>query len=87
VVQQLIDAFNAADMDRIMDHFVADAIYHNIGGTCDRSRRDSCRRTGIRRDGEPRRLASSQHGGDDSGVVLTERVDRFLINGNGSSCR
>jgi hypothetical protein len=42
--------------------FAADAIYHNISGTGDRSRRDSCRGGGIHGHGQPRRLASPQRG-------------------------
>jgi limonene-1,2-epoxide hydrolase len=82
VVQQLIDAFNAADVDRIMDHFAADAIYHNIpvaavtGRAAIRAVVQGFTGTASRVDWQVRNMAVTG-----TGVVLTERVDRFLING------
>ena len=82
VVQQLIDAFNAADMDRIMNHFADDAIYHNIP-VAPVSGREAIRAVvqgymcmASRVDWQVRNMAVTN-----TGVVLTERVDRFLING------
>ena len=80
VVQQLIDAFNAADMDRIMNHFADDAIYHNIP-VAPVSGREAIRAVvqrfmgmASRVDWQVRNLAVTS-----TGVVLTERIDRFLI--------
>jgi limonene-1,2-epoxide hydrolase len=82
VVTSLIDAFNASDLERIMGHFAADAIYHNIPVdpvTGLKAIRDVIQGfTGMatKVDWELRNLAETA-----DGVVLTERVDRFLIKG------
>lgn len=82
VVQQLIDAFNAADMERIMSHFADDAIYHNIpvapvsGRAAIRAVVQRFMGMSSRVDWQVRNLAVTS-----TGVVLTERVDRFLIDG------
>ncbi len=82
VVTSLIDAFNASDLDRIMGHFTADAVYHNIP-IAPVSGLDAIRGVvqgfvgmASKVDWEVRNLAESGNG-----VVLTERIDRFLING------
>jgi limonene-1,2-epoxide hydrolase len=82
VVQQLIDAFNAVNMDRIMGHFADDAIYHNIpvapvtGRAAIRGAVQRFMGMASHVDWQLRNIAVSG-----TGVVLTERVDRFLING------
>ena len=82
VVQSLIDAFNASDLEKIMSHFAADAVYHNIpvdpvrGTQAIRDVIESFMGMASKVDWELRNLAEST-----GGAVLTERVDRFLING------
>jgi len=82
VVTSLIDAFNASDLERIMGHFTADAIYHNIpvdpvtGLDAIRQVVQGFMGMATKVDWELRNLAVTA-----DGVVLTERVDRFLING------
>ena len=82
VVRQLIDAFNAADLDRIMDHFAADAIYHNMpvaavtGRAAIRSVVQGFMGMASQVDWQLRNIAVTR-----TGAVLTERVDRFFING------
>ena len=82
VVRHLIDAFNAADMDRIMDHFGDDAIYHNIpvapviGRAAIRAVIQGFMGMASRVDWQLRNLAVTS-----TGVVLTERIDRFFIKG------
>lgn len=82
VVTSLIDAFNASDLKRIMEHFTTDAIYHNIpvdpvtGLEAIRGVVQGFMGMATKVDWELRNLAETA-----DGVVLTERVDRFLING------
>jgi limonene-1,2-epoxide hydrolase len=82
VVTSLIEAFNASDLERIMGHFTTDAIYHNIpvdpvtGLKAIRQVIQGFVGMATKVDWELRNLAETA-----DGVVLTERVDRFLING------
>jgi len=82
VVTNLIDAFNANDLDRIMEHFSADAVYHNIpvapvsGLEAIRGVVQGFMGMASKVDWQLHNLAETA-----SGAVLTERVDRFLING------
>lgn len=82
LVRSLIDAFNANDLDRIMSHFADDAVYHNIpvapvaGQKAIREVVQGFMGMATRVDWQLRNLAQT-----DGGVVLTERVDRFHING------
>ena len=82
VVTDLIGAFNKNDLDRIMTYFTDDAVYHNIpmasvsGLTAIRAVLQGFLGLASQVDWRVRHLAE-----DDAGVVLTERVDRFLING------
>ena len=82
VVVSLIDAFNANDLDRIMTHFASDAVYHNIpvapvtGAKAIREVVQGFLGMATQVDWQTRNIAESS-----GGVVLTERVDRFLING------
>jgi limonene-1,2-epoxide hydrolase len=82
VVSQLIAAFNAADLNRIIDHFADDAVYHNIpvapvtGRAAIRGVVQGFMGMASRVDWQLRNMAVTA-----TGVVLTERVDRFLIKG------
>lgn len=82
VVISLIDAFNVNDLDRIMGHFTNDAVYHNIpvapvgGLQAIREVVQGFMGMASKVDWQLRHLAETT-----GGVVLTERVDRFLING------
>jgi limonene-1,2-epoxide hydrolase len=82
VVTDLIDSFNVGDLDRIMEHFGNDAVYHNMpvapvfGPKAIRDVLQGFMGMASKVDWQVRNLVE----GDD-GVVLTERVDRFLING------
>lgn len=80
VVLELIDAFNHIDLDRVVACFTDDAVYHNmpmqaVTGT-----------QAIRQTLEGFMSSASEVQWDllnivaDTGVVLTERVDRFKIN-------
>lgn len=82
VVTGLVDAFNAGDLTRIMDHFTDTSVYHNIpvapviGQQAIRDVIQGFMGMSSEVDWIVRNLVE---GAD--GVVLTERVDRFLING------
>jgi len=82
VVTSLVGAFNAADLTRIMSHFTDQSVYHNIplapvtGRTAIREVIQRFMAMSTEVDWIVRNLVE---GAD--GVVLTERVDRFLING------
>jgi len=82
VVQSLIAAFNASDLAKIMGHFASDAVYHNIpiapvSGTA-AIRGVIERFMGMATQVDWQLLNIAQSGAN---VVMTERVDRFLING------
>jgi limonene-1,2-epoxide hydrolase len=75
-----IDAFNKSDIDAIMTFVADDAVYHNIPVDPVRGR-DPIRKTIEGFMGMASRVEwkLSQIAESDSGAVLTERVDRFLI--------
>ena len=82
VVRELIAAFNANDVDRVLAFFAADAVYHNIpvqpvsGTAAIRAVLAGFMGMASEIDWVVRHLAETQEG-----VVLTERVDRFLVRG------
>lgn len=82
VVMSLIEAFNANDMERIIGHFTDDAVYHNIptdpvtGPSAIREVLQGFLGMSSEVDWQVKNLVA-----DEAGVVLTERVDRFHING------
>ena len=82
VVRDLVDAFNASDMPRIMSHFTDESVYHNIpvapvtGQNAIRDVIQGFMGMSSKVDWIVLHLVE---GAD--GVVLTERVDRFMING------
>ncbi len=82
VVSSLVDAFNASDMTRIMSHFTDESVYHNIPVqpvTGEKAIRDVIQNfmgMSSKVDWTVLHLVEGPNG-----VVLTERVDRFMING------
>ncbi len=82
VVTSLVDAFNASDMARIMNHFTEESVYHNIpvapvtGSKAIREVIQNFMGMSSKVDWEVLHLVEGSNG-----VVLTERVDRFMING------
>jgi limonene-1,2-epoxide hydrolase len=82
VVRELIAAFNANDVDRVLAFFTADAVYHNIpvqpvsGTAAIRAVLAGFMGMASEIDWVVRNLAETR-----DGVVLTERVDRFLVRG------
>ncbi len=81
-IVSLIDAFNANDLNRIMGHFTNDAVYHNMptapvsGLPAIRDVLQGFMSMASEIDWQLRTIAETA-----DGTVLTERVDRFLING------
>jgi limonene-1,2-epoxide hydrolase len=82
VVKSLIAAFNASDLSKVMTHFSADAVYHNIpvapvnGTQAIRGVIEGFMGMATQTDWQLLNIAQSG-----SNVVMTERVDRFLIKG------
>jgi limonene-1,2-epoxide hydrolase len=82
VVRELIAAFNANDVDGVLAFFAADAVYHNIpvqpvsGTAAIRAVLAGFMGMASEIDWVVRNLAETR-----DGVVLTERVDRFLVRG------
>ncbi|MCU0669508.1 MAG: nuclear transport factor 2 family protein [Myxococcota bacterium] len=82
LVRDLIDAFNANDVDRVLGFFAADAVYHNMpvqpvtGTAAIRAVLVGFMGMASEIDWVLRNLAETQEG-----VVLTERLDRFLVRG------
>jgi len=82
VVRELIAAFNANDVDRVLAFFTPDAVYHNIpvqpvsGTAAIRAVLAGFMGMASEIDWVLRHLAETR-----DGVVLTERVDRFLVRG------
>jgi limonene-1,2-epoxide hydrolase len=82
VVSSLVDSFNACDMARIMSHFTEESVYHNIpvasvsGEKAIREVIQNFMGMSSKVDWEVLHLVEGSNG-----VVLTERVDRFMING------
>jgi limonene-1,2-epoxide hydrolase len=82
VVTSLIEAFNANDLDAIIGHFADAAVYHNIP-TDPVTGPDAIREVlngflGMSTEVDWHVLNIMAN---DAGVVLTERIDRFHING------
>jgi limonene-1,2-epoxide hydrolase len=81
VVERLIAAFNGRDVDAVMDLFAPDAVYHNMpatpvqGPAAIRRLVESFVKPAERIDW--RILNMAQNGP----TVLTERLDRFIIQG------
>jgi len=82
VVKSLIAAFNSNDLAKVVSHFAGDAVYHNIpvepvsGTQAIRQVIQGFMGMAAQIDWQLLNIAQS---GDN--VVLTERVDRFLIKG------
>jgi limonene-1,2-epoxide hydrolase len=81
VIHDFVTAFNARDVDKIMEFFMEDAIYHNMpsgpvqGTDAIRSLIASFVNPASSMDWEVLQIAQT---GD---TVLTERIDRFVIGG------
>ncbi len=82
IVKDFIAAWEAQDLDRVMSFFTADAVYHNIpmpvlNGIAD------IRKTiaGFITMGDQIRFEIHHIGEALGGAVMTERTDRFRING------
>ena len=82
VVKSLIAAFNATDLPTVMTHFAEDAVYHNIpmapvtGTLKIRGVIENFMGMATQIDWQLLNIAQSG-----ANVVMTERVDRFLIKG------
>jgi limonene-1,2-epoxide hydrolase len=82
VVMSLIEAFNANDLDAISDHFTDSSVYHNIpmeavtGTAAIREVLNGFLGMSTAVDWVLVHIAEGE-----DGTVLTERVDRFEING------
>jgi limonene-1,2-epoxide hydrolase len=82
VVSDLVDAFNASDMARIMSHFTDASVYHNIPMapvTGEKAIREVIQGFMGMSSKVDWTVLHLVEGAD--GVVLTERVDRFMIKG------
>lgn len=81
IVERLVAAFNARDVDAVIALFTPDAVYHNMPTTpvagLDAIRRlvESFVKPAERIDWRILNIAQSGH------TVLTERLDRFIIQG------
>ena len=83
IIQEFIDSWATRDVDKIISFFTEDALYHNIP-------MEPMTGTTAIREGLTGFVAMSSeiewvtHNISESteGVVLTERLDRFLINGH-----
>ena len=81
-VMSLIEAFNANDLERIIGHFSDLAVYHNIptdpvqGPQAIREVLNGFLGMSSEVDWQVRNIVAN-----DEGVVLTERNDRFHVNG------
>ena len=80
-VLRLIDACNRIDMDAIIDCFTDDAVYHNIPMAKVQGKA-AIRETLATIMGDSEAVQwDVLNIADEGGVVLTERVDKFRING------
>ncbi len=80
-VLRLIDACNRIDMDAIIDCFTDDAVYHNIPMAAVQGKA-AIRETLATIMGDSEAVQwDVLNIADEGGVVLTERVDKFRING------
>lgn len=81
VVRSLVQAFNDRDVDAVIELFASDAVYHNMpmapveGTTAIRQVVESFVSPAEKIDWEILNLAQ------DGGVVLSERLDRFIMDG------
>jgi limonene-1,2-epoxide hydrolase len=81
-VRALLDAFNANDLERILSFFADDALYHNVpvapvrGIAAIRAVLQGFLGLASQVDWVVHHLAEAA-----DGAVLTERTDRFLVNG------
>ena len=82
VVMSMVGAFNANDIDGVVSHFTDSSVYHNIpmdavvGTDAIREVLNGFMGMSSKIDWVVTNIAEG-----DPGVVLTERVDRFEING------
>ena len=80
-VLRLIDACNRIDMDALIDCFTDDAVYHNIPMEAVQGKA-AIRGTLATIMGDSEAVQwDVLNIADEGGVVLTERVDKFRING------
>ena len=80
-VLALIDACNRIDMDAIIDCFTDDAVYHNIPMAKVQGK-DAIRETLATIMGDSEAVQwELLNIADEGGVVLTERLDKFKVNG------
>ena len=80
-VMELIDACNRIDLDAIIDCFTDDAVYHNIPMAKVQGKA-AIRETLATIMGDSEAVQWDMLNiADEGGVVLTERVDKFKING------
>ena len=80
-VLALIDACNRIDMDAIIDCFTDDAVYHNIPMAKVRGK-DAIRGALATIMGDSEAVQwELLNIADEGGVVLTERLDKFKVNG------
>ncbi len=79
-VRSFIDAFNRSDLPAIMSFFAENAVYHNIPVDAVRGR-EAIRKTieGFMGMASRTEWVLVQIAESESGAVLTERIDRFLI--------
>ena len=81
LVLELIDAFNRIDMEAVIDSFTEDAVYHNIPMAAAEGKA-AIRETLATIMGDSEEVQwDVLNIADESGVVLTERLDRFKVNG------
>ncbi len=82
-ILEFIHAWSRSDVDELMGYFATDCIYHNIPiepvtGT------EAIRKTILGFAGMAQEIEWVVHqiAENEAGVVLTERTDRFLVDGN-----
>ena len=81
LVLRLIDAFNRIDMEAVIDSFTEDAVYHNIPMAAAQGKA-AIRETLATIMGDSEEVQwDVLNIADEGGVVLTERLDRFKVNG------
>ena len=82
LVLRLIEAFNRIDMDAVIDSFTEDAVYHNIPMAAVQGK-DAIRGALATIMGDSEAVQWDMINiADEGGVVLTERLDKFKINGS-----
>ena len=81
LVLRLIDAFNRIDMEAVIDSFTEDAVYHNIPMAAAQGKA-AIRETLATIMGDSEEVQwDVLNIADEGGVVLTERLDKFKVNG------